>query len=58
MGAGGIVPEIKTDDGRVIYYSTHERRCCECSFRIEVGDPMVMDDWGWIHPTCLISADE
>ncbi len=47
------VSELLTDDGRVIIYADNEMNCAECSFRIQVGDPIVLDDWGWVHPLCL-----
>ncbi len=46
-------PELLTDDGREIIYADHEMPCVECSFRIQVGDPIVLNDWGWVHPLCL-----
>jgi hypothetical protein len=49
---------MMTDDGRPILYNNHQRRCCICTFRIEVGDPIVMDKWGWVHPVCLLVSDE
>ena len=50
-------PELLTDDGRVIIYADHEITCAECSFRIQVGDPVVMDKWGWVHPLCTVGDD-
>ena len=58
MAGGGSVPDMMTDDGRPILYNNHQRRCCSCTFRIEVGDPIVMDKWGWVHPVCLLVSDE
>ena len=46
-------PELLTDDGREIIYADHEMPCVECSFRIQVGDPIVLNDWGWVHPLCI-----
>jgi hypothetical protein len=46
-----------TDNGREITSAEHSQRCCECGFRIEVGDPVVMDKWGWVHPLCTVGDD-
>ena len=56
MAGGGIVANF-TDDGREILAAEHSQRCCECTFLIAAGEPIVMDKWGWVHPLCTVGDD-
>jgi len=33
-------------------------RCHRCDFVIQPGEPRLRDDYGWIHPTCLLDGEE
>jgi len=56
MAGGGPVANF-TDDGRESLAAEHAQRCCECTFLIAAGEPIVMDKWGWVHPLCTVGDD-